>query len=53
MDEEKCCSSCVHWHYDRWTEEKYGMGVGICTVNNQPTFCDRNDCMFHDEKEEV
>lgn len=49
--EEKCCSTCGHWQYDRWTEEKYGMGVGICGIDISPTFCDRTDCIFHSDKE--
>ena len=53
MDEEKCCSTCTHWDYDRWIEDKYGMGVGICRADNQPTFCGHRNCIFHDEKEEV
>ena len=48
---DKCCSNCCHWTYDRWTELKYGMGVGICGADGEPTFCDRTDCPFHEEKE--
>ena len=47
------CSNCLYWRYDRWTEEKYGMGCGVCTVDNVVTFCDRRDCLFHSEEEDV
>ena len=50
--ERKCCSACIHWHYDRWTEEKYGMGVGVCQADNSPAFCDKTDCPFFDDKED-
>lgn len=46
-----CCSTCTYWNYDRYTEGKYGIGVGVCTVDGQPTFCDKHDCMFHSNEE--
>ena len=51
--DEKCCSNCKRWHYDRWTEEKYGMGVGVCRGDGQPTFCDRKECIAYEEKEDA
>lgn len=50
--EDKCCSTCRYWHYDRWTEEKYGMGVGVCRADNSPAFCDKHDCPFHSDEED-
>lgn len=49
---DECCSTCCYWQYDRWTEEKYGMGVGICGLDAQPAFCDKSDCLFHIENKE-
>jgi hypothetical protein len=44
---DNTCSTCDLWYYDRWTEEKYGMGVGVCGADDTPVFCDKSDCPFH------
>ena len=44
---DNTCSTCDLWYYDRWTEEKYGMGVGVCGADDTPAFCDKSDCPFH------
>lgn len=48
---EKCCCNCKHWRYDRWLEEKYGMGVGVCELDNTERFCDHHNCLFHSEED--
>lgn len=47
ISDKSFCSTCSRWEYNRWTEEKYGMGVGVCELDGQPAFCDRSDCDFH------
>jgi wyosine [tRNA(Phe)-imidazoG37] synthetase (radical SAM superfamily) len=42
---EEICSNCRRWRYNRWTEEKYGMGVGVCGLDNSPQFCSHR-CPF-------
>lgn len=49
---ENRCSTCQWWKYDRWTEEKYGMGVGVCKADGLPTFCDKSNCPFHSAEED-
>ena len=34
------CSGCRYWEYTKFTEERYGMGVGICRIDHSQTFCD-------------
>lgn len=53
---ENVCSNCKSWRYDRFTEENYGMGVGVCGADNSPQFCS-HPCVFcrpivEDEKDE-
>lgn len=36
---EKICSNCTAWNYNRFTEEKYGMGVGVCSHDGSIQFC--------------
>lgn len=48
----KCCSTCESWQYNRWTEDKYGMGVGICAEDGSPKFCDRIGCICYNGKEQ-
>lgn len=45
------CKNCVLWHYSRYTEEKYGMGVGVCGADGRQTFCEHK-CPFVVEKDE-
>ena len=40
------CSNCSMWMYNRWTEEEYGMGVGLCELDGMPVFTDHK-CPFH------
>lgn len=34
------CSNCKFWHYDRFTEEYLGMGVGRCSADGSARFCE-------------
>lgn len=52
MTDEKCCSSCGHFRYDRWTEQKYGMGCGVCELDGTEKFCDHHNCPFHSKEDE-
>ena len=49
---DRVCSNCVCWHYSRHTEEKYGMGVGICTADGSMQWCEHK-CPFAILKDEV
>lgn len=40
----KCCS-CVLWEYNKFTEEVYGMGVGVCGADGSQRFCEHK-CPF-------
>ena len=42
---ELICSNCRAWRYDRYTEEKYGMGVGICNADGTDQFCEHKCAM--------
>lgn len=46
----KCCFTCDNWRYDHWTEDRYGMGVGLCKLDGQARFCDHSGCPFHSEE---
>ena len=37
--DENICSNCRAWRYNRFTEEQYGMGVGICGADGSQPFC--------------
>lgn len=50
-ENRKTCSTCTHWNYNKYIEEKYGMGVGICTLDGRDVFCDRSNCIMHEENE--
>ena len=46
------CSCCRYWFYNRYTEEIYGMGVGVCRVDGKQRFCDHK-CPFCVEETEA
>ena len=46
------CSNCSMWMYNYWTEDKFGMGVGICELDGSPSFSDHK-CQFHLPEEEL
>lgn len=48
---ELICGNCQAWVYDRYTEEKYGMGVGICSHDGSPQFCS-HPCFLCDPPQE-
>ena len=45
------CHNCALWRYDRFTEEYYGMGVGICEADGTQRFCE-HECPFAIESED-
>ena len=45
---EMICENCRGWIYDRYTEENYGMGVGICQYDGSERFCS-HPCPLCDE----
>lgn len=48
------CNQCNYWAYNRFTEETYGMGVGVCRVDGSQRFCEHKCpfCVCEDEEGE-
>jgi len=53
MSEIKRCLTCEDWYTNEYIQKHYGEGEGRCKVLNDITFCDKHNCMFHKEREEI